>query len=139
MPETYKFEYKGAIFSITSESDVADSATTTDPPNLRVIEGSWPTWRLEVDWDVPGIGALRILKSTNGAGGPHPHGNLTPDESATFGHMLMISSTGYLYKIPTGYGAIGRLYTPEEWSAQLAEWEATLPSADMTHDQGDVR
>lgn len=126
MPETYKFEFGGALFSITADNVGAGSASTTNPPNMRVIEGTWPTWRLEVDTDVPGIGGLRLLLSVDASGNPHPHGNLTPAQSAANSYMLMAASDGRLYQIANGYGAISRLYTTAEWRAQLSRWEANL-------------
>ncbi|WP_424937344.1 MULTISPECIES: hypothetical protein [Bacteria] len=123
MAENYLFEFYGARFNITAE---LGEATTTDPPNLRVIEGAWKTWRLTIDPDVPGIEGLRLQQSMSAGGGEHPYGNLTPAESASQGYILMIAENGSLYRMPSGYGAVSRLYSPAEWEAQRAEWEAGL-------------
>lgn len=120
MAENYHFEYGGADFNIMTET--GDAPTTTQPPNLRVIEGTWQTWRLEVDPDVPGLEGLQLLKSVSSTGVEHPNGNLTTAESAGDGHLLMISELGYLYKIPVGYGVVSRISTTEEWQQQLAMW-----------------
>ena len=125
--ETYQFEYYGAPFEIAVDlASETSGETTTDPPNMRVISGTWKTWRLTVDPDVPGIAVLRLQRSIGAGGGPHPSGNLTPEQSATDGHIAMVSSSGYLYLIPTGYGAVGRLYTDAEWQQQLDTWESEL-------------
>jgi len=122
--ELYEFEYHGARFSLNADPSIA---TTTEGPNVRVLQGSWMTWRLIIDPNTPGIEGLRLLSCVSDTGGEHPLGNLTPEQSATNGHQLMISSDGYLYGIPTGYGAVGRLYTSQEWQDQLAAWERWLP------------
>lgn len=123
MAENYLFEFYGARFNITVE---LGGATTTDPPNLRVIEGTWKTWRLTINPDVSGIEGLRLQQSVAAGGGEHPHGNLTAAESGPNGYMMMCTSDGRLYQIPGGYGAVGRLYSAAEWQQQLAEWESSL-------------
>ncbi|MBG9887044.1 hypothetical protein ABE10_10990 [Bacillus toyonensis] len=123
MAENYLFEFYGARFNITAE---LGGATTTEPPNLRVIEGAWKTWRLTVDQDVPGIEGLRLQQSVAAGGGAHPHGNLSPAESASQADILMIAENGSLYRMPGGWGAVSRMYSEAEWEAQRAEWEQAL-------------
>lgn len=116
--ENYLFEFSGAQFNITL--DLADGApTTTYAPNVRVIEGTWKTWHLEIDPDVPGIAGLRLLRSTTGS-------NLTPAQSAAKGYLMMVAGDGRLYNVPSGMSVVARLMTPSEWQGQLATWEASL-------------
>ncbi len=123
--ESHKFEYRGAQFAVTVDPNTA--ATTTNAPNLRVIDGTWKTWFLEFDPDVPGISAIRLRRSVSSSGGQHPSGNLNATQSGPIeGYMLMASSEGNLYRIPGGYAAVSRLYTDAQWQYQLAEWEASL-------------
>ncbi|MEV7609869.1 hypothetical protein AB0N61_10325 [Microbacterium sp. NPDC089320] len=124
--ENYLFEYYGADFNIMI--DVASGpATTTSAPNLRVVEGSWKTWRLDVDPAVSGLEGVRIRRCVSASGGEHPDGNLTPAESGpTLGNMLMVGGAGDLYQIAGGYGVTSRFYSAEEWAAMRAEWEASL-------------
>ncbi|MBD3942810.1 hypothetical protein IF188_14005 [Microbacterium sp. NEAU-LLC] len=123
MAENYLFEFYGARFNVTIE---LGGTTTTDPPNLRVIEGTWKTWRLTIDPDVSGLDGLTIQRSVSAGGGEHPHGNLTEAESAPTGYQVMSAPDGSLYRIPDGFGAVARMYTASEWAQQLAEWEADL-------------
>lgn len=123
--EVYFFECHGARFSVTI--DIAEGAPTTmSAPNLRVLEGSWKTWRLDVDPNRPGLEGVRIRRSVSASGGEHPHGNLSPAESAATGFMMMVTSGGDLYRIAAGYGVVSRFYSAAEWDAQRAAWEATL-------------
>lgn len=123
--ETYRFMYVGATFGVLIDP-AAEPATTTDPPNLHVLEGSWKTWRVEVDPDVPGLAGVRLLRSVSAGGGEHPRGNQPSGPNGN--NMMMLSSDGYMYLIPTGWGLASRFYSPEEWSFLLAAWEASLPS-----------
>lgn len=123
--EEYRFEYAGAPLNITV--DMAPGApTTTAAPNLRVVQGSWKTWRLEADLTKPGLEGIRLIKSVSFSGGPHPNGNLSPAQSATNGYMVMVTTNGNLYQTATGWGVASRFYTAEEWSAQLAAWASEL-------------
>lgn len=124
--QNYLFEYYGAEFNIMI--DIADGApTTTSAPNLRVVEGSWKTWRLDVDPAVPGLEGVSIRRCVSASGGEHPEGNLTPAESGpSLGYMLMVAGNGGLYRVPGGLGVVSRFYTAEEWAAMRAEWEASL-------------
>lgn len=124
--ENYLFEYYGAEFNIMI--DVASSAaTTTSAPNLRVVEGSWKTWRLDVDPAVAGIEGVRIRRCVSASGSEHPNGNLNPAQSGpTLGYMLMVTDNGEIYRVPGGLGVVSRFYTAEEWASMRAEWEASL-------------
>lgn len=124
MSETYTFEYIGAKFAVDVDEANADP-TTTEGPNLRTISGTWQTWRLDVERSAEGrITGVRLLRSVGPDGGEHPAGNLSPAASGPNGYgMVMISSDGYLYTIPTGYGVVGHLFSSEWWAAQVAEWE----------------
>lgn len=127
MTERYVFEYIGATFRVDVN---LDGPTTTEPPNLRTIEGSWKTWRLVVERTEEGrITALQLVRSVGEGGVEHPAGNLSSEASGPNGnHMMMIASNGYIYKIATGWGVVGHLYTSAEWAVQIAAWEASLPS-----------
>ncbi|AKV86389.1 hypothetical protein AKG07_08835 [Microbacterium sp. CGR1] len=123
--EEYRFEYGGAPLNIAI--DLAPGApTTTAAPNLRVVQGSWKTWRLEADLTKPGLEGIRLMKSVSSSGGQHPNGNLSPAQSVTNGYMVMITNAGNLYQIAAGWGVASRFYTTEEWSAQLTQWAAEL-------------
>ena len=125
--EDYQFEFKGARFPVTIDLEAGSDETTTEPPNLRVIEGTWKTWRLSVVPDVLGIEGIRLRRSVSSGGGEHPAGNLTTAESGTGDYwMMMVAQDGRLYRVPVGYGTISRMYTSEEWRATLDEWEASL-------------
>jgi hypothetical protein len=117
--ETYRFMYVGGIFAVMVIPD--ESATTTAPPNLHVLEGSWKTWRVEVDPDVSGLAGVRVLRSVGADGGEHPLGNQPSGPSAY--SQLMITSDGFFYEIPTGWGLAARFYSPDEWAFLIAGWE----------------
>ncbi|WP_396646216.1 hypothetical protein [Microbacterium sp.] len=106
MTEHYVFEYRGAAFAMDIEAD--SGPTTTAPPNLRVIEGSWPTWRLEITREEgqPSAGRHYRCVSESDPTMPHPHGNLTPAESASSTDVLMIREDGYLRTVPVGEAAL---------------------------------
>lgn len=123
--ETYRFMYVGATFAVMIVPE-GDPATTTDPPNLHVLEGSWKTWRVEVDPDVSGLAGVRLMRSVSASGGEHPLGN---QPSGPNGYtMVMITSDGYLYTIPTGWGLASRFYSPDEWAFLIAGWEEEVHS-----------
>ncbi|RWR16794.1 hypothetical protein D8Y23_12800 [Microbacterium enclense] len=106
MTERYEFEYRGA--PMVADIDLADMPTTTAAPNLRVIEGSWPTWRLEItreDGQPPEARQYRCVSESDPTM-PHPHGNLTPTESASDIDALMIREDGYLRTVPVGETAL---------------------------------
>lgn len=123
--EAYSFEYSGAPFNMTI--DLAPGGpTTTSAPNVRVVSGSWKTWRLEFDHTKPGLEGLRLIRSVSTSGGEHPSGNLTSAQSGPNGYMMMGTDAGRLYKIASGWAAVSRFYTADEWTAQLAAWAFEL-------------
>lgn len=124
--EEYRFEYAGAPLNITIDLAQGAPATTAAAPNLRVVQGSWKTWRLEADLTKPGLEGVRLMKSVSSGGAQHLNGNLSPSQSATNGYMVMITNTGNLYQVASGWGVASRFYTAEEWSAQLAAWASEL-------------
>lgn len=119
--EQYSFEYSGAPLTVTVDL-AADSPTTTLPPNMRVIQGSWKTWRLEVDFTKPGLAGVKLIRSVSASGSEHPDANLTPTQSGPNGYLAMTTAIGRMYKIAAGWAAVSRFYTTEEWNAQLAAW-----------------
>lgn len=141
MSELYRFEFGGAEFAVDLQN--ADEAgTTTTPPNVRVMEGSWPTWHLSVpDGKVPGLAGIRLRRSVGADGGPHPNGNQTPEQSGPHGYMMMAAAPtgnsvtvpgpggdieidgGETYRVASGWGVVSRFYTDEEWSRIVANWE----------------
>jgi hypothetical protein len=108
--ENYLFEYMGAPLRITIDLD-AGALTTTAAPNMRVVEGTWRTWRLEVDRDVPGPDGIRLYQCTDGATGEHPLGNLTASESSSPGEILLLAPSGALQRMAAGWVAAHRLMT----------------------------
>ncbi len=144
MTELYRFEFGGAPFSGTMDDDVSGYATTTDPPNVRTIEGTWKTWHLSVpDGKVPGLAGVRLVRSVGADGGPHPRGNLSPEESGSHGSMMMLTAPtgnpvhvpgvgdidgGQAYGVPGGWGIVSRFYTDEEWDQITATWDAWVRS-----------
>lgn len=147
MSERYRFEFGGASFAFNIEN--ADEAgTTTESPNLRVIEGSWPTWHLSVpDGRVPGLAGVRLRRSVGVSGGPHPSGNQTEDESGPHGYMMMVAAPtgnpthvpgvgdldgGEAYRVPSGWGVVFRFYTDIEWAGILSNWESWVRSQGTT-------
>ena len=144
MTELYRFEFGGAPFAVSMDADVAGYGTTTEPPNVRTIEGTWRTWHLSVpDGKVPGIAGVRLVRSVGADGRPHPHGNLSEDESGSRGFMLMMAAPtgnsihvpgfgdvdgGQTYGVPGGWGIVYRFYTEEEWAQITATWDAWVRS-----------
>lgn len=123
--EDYAFEYAGAPLNITI--DLAPGApVTTAAPNVRVAQGSWKTWRLEADLTKPALEGIRLLKSVSAGGGEHSNGNLTPTQSATNGYLMMVTPTGNLYQIASGWAVVARFYTSSEWNAQITQWASEL-------------
>ncbi len=106
MTEHYVFEYRGATFAMDIEAD--SGPTTTAAPNLRVIEGSWPTWRLEITREEgqPPAGRHYRCVSESDPTMPHPHGNLTSTESASSIDMIMITEAGDFRTVPVGEAAL---------------------------------
>lgn len=102
MTERYQFEYRGASF--TADVDVDLVPTTTDAPNIRVVAGSWPTWRVEFyrpEGAPPEARQYRCVAESVPSS-PHPHGNLTAAESASDADVLMIRDDGYLARASVG-------------------------------------
>ncbi|MCC4247485.1 hypothetical protein [Microbacterium testaceum] len=145
MTDLYRFEYGGAPFSVNIEPPSPTDTTTTDPPNVRVVEGPWKTWHLSVpDGSVPGLAGIRLVRSVAADGGEHPAGNLTSAESAGSPTMMMVAAPapgggaeipgvgfvngGEVYRISGGWGIVSRFYTDEEWTQLTATWEAWLRS-----------
>ena len=143
MSELYRWEFGGAMFAFNLEN--ADEAgTTTEPPNLRVIEGSWPTWHLSVpDAKAPGSSGILLRRSIGADGGPHPSGNQTEEESGPHGYMMMVAAPtgnpthvpgvggldgGEAYRVPSGWGIVSRFYTDAEWAGILSNWESWVRS-----------
>ncbi|MEV7875566.1 hypothetical protein [Microbacterium sp. NPDC089188] len=142
--ELYRFEFGGAPFSTQMDEDVSSYSTTTDPPNVRTVEGKWKTWHLSIpDPKVGGLAGVRLVRSVGSDGGPHPRGNLTAEESEAHGSMLMVAGPtgnpvhvpgigdvdgGETYGVPGGWGIISRFYTDEEWDEIRATWEAWVRS-----------
>jgi len=70
-----------------------------------------------------------LIRSVAVDGAEHPASNLLPEASGTNGnYMMTIASTGYLYKIATGRGIAGHLYTWAKRALQIAVWEPALSS-----------
>ena len=128
MSERYRFEFHGAHFSVEVADDLRDVESTTEAPNLRVLEGGWSTWRFWAEPGTNGLDGLHLARSVDVDGAEHPHGNLTPEQSASVGGQYMGTREGLLYLIPMGYGLVGRLYTSAGWMAQLEEWEQQVRS-----------
>ncbi|SIS19732.1 hypothetical protein [Microbacterium sp. RURRCA19A] len=106
MSEHYEFEYRGA--GLKADIDVDSMPTTTNAPNLRVIEGSWPTWRLEItrpEGLPPEARQFRCVDPSDPSAA-HPHGNLTTAESASDLDALMIREDGYLRRVAAGEAAL---------------------------------
>lgn len=121
--EPYEFLYAGAPFAVLC---APDGVTTMAPPNVRVTKGSWPTWRIDVD-NNPGVAGVRLMRCANADGTPHANGNV-PEDAAGPGELsLVVAAEGRMFSIPIGYAVVARLYTQDEWTAQLAEWAARLP------------
>lgn len=143
MSELYRFEFGGAEFAFDLQN-AEEAGTTTAPPNMRVIEGSWPTWHLSVpDGKVPGLAGIRLQRSVGADGGPHPSGNQTAEESGPHGYMMMVAAPtgnpvhipgvgdldgGETYRVPSGWGLVSRFYTDVEWAAILSSWESWVRS-----------
>ncbi|MCC4247484.1 hypothetical protein [Microbacterium testaceum] len=103
MTERYEFEYRGATFA--AEVDVDSVPTTGEAPNLRVIEGSWPTWRLEITRPEGAPAEARPYRcvSETDPTAPHLHGNLTPEESdSSDGWTLIVREDGYVARVAIG-------------------------------------
>ncbi|MFK4789884.1 hypothetical protein [Microbacterium sp. ZW T5_56] len=127
MAEAYEFEYSGASFHVTVENPATHPSTTLGP-NMRVVSGSWPTWRLDLDLADPTAGPSSVLlrRSVSAAGGAHPSGNLSFEQSGPNGYLLMIAKSNALYQVPGGFALVSRLLTAAEWDALRASWEKEL-------------
>lgn len=90
------------------------------------MNGTWKTWHLAIDHEVPGIEGLTLLRcvSTANPAAQHPSGSLSPVERASSGQLLMVASTGRIYRMPTGDAVLARLVAAAEWQACVAEWES---------------
>ena len=102
MTERYRFEHRGA--QLQADIDVDQMPTTSLEPNLRVLEGSWPTWRVEFTRPEGAPPEARQFRSVapGDPSSPHPHGNLSDAESASDADVLMIREDGYLARIAVG-------------------------------------
>lgn len=98
--ESYELRYEGELFPIALH---LDGDTTTEPPNVHVISGTWKTWRLD-----PGFltnTPVRVLKSVSPSNpaAEHPAGNLSYAASTPTGHLLMADDNGRLERASMGY------------------------------------
>ncbi len=106
MTDLYRFEYRGA--PMVADIDLADMPTTTAAPNLRVIAGSWSTWRLEITRPegLPAEARQFRCVDPSDPSKPHPRGNLTAAESASDIDVLMVREDGYVCRAAVGEAAL---------------------------------
>lgn len=109
--DAYRMEFRGWEFDLNLEApDLVP--TTTAAPNVRVISGPWKTWHIDPRVGPPAQPPI-IARSVNptDSSREHPAGNLTPSESVTDGHYLIIDPLGFVKKAPVGRATIMRIPT----------------------------
>lgn len=100
----YTMRFRGQQFA--AELDDTTPATTL-APNVHVISGPWPTWRIETTPGPPLEVRIRRCLSPADPELPHPAGNLSFAASDTDGHVLVLGGDGQLQRAPIGWVILG--------------------------------